>query len=105
MTAEDAERLVIGPMTATFPAPHHLRGSREAMARALDVYRRALSGFSPDALEQGWQKVAQESTVWCWPKPGEVVAACRSFEPNKAPDDSWVERVQGRADDYTGQFM
>ncbi|MGL4550511.1 MAG: hypothetical protein ACRC33_04940 [Gemmataceae bacterium] len=96
---------VLRKMVATYPAPNHLRGNREGYEAALDVYRRALSRFSPEAIEKGYQKACEGNDLWCWVKVGQLVAAVESFEPRRRPDDGWVARATEMADACVKRHM
>lgn len=98
--------IILEPMCALFPPPQHLRDRRETLALALASYERALARFDRATLQQGWDQVVAEQTFWCWPNPGEIVAACRQCLP-RSPSDEEKRKAQALelADAYTSRFM
>ena len=103
---DDVEDAVIRPMTDMFPPPTHLRGNPRAIQTALDVYRRALAGFSRPVLERAFQLVASENEYCAWPKLPYLVQACASREKRAAPPaDDWVEKATALTDAYVKRFM
>ena len=64
MEQEQAAQRFVKRMTATYPAPTHLRSNAEAVQQTLKTYIDALRRFSPTVLEHAWQKAAEENEFW-----------------------------------------
>ncbi len=107
MTHDEAVARVLLSMTTLFPAPTHLREGRDAIALALDTYRRALSRYDAQTLERGWQAAAEANEIWCWPPLRDIIAACEKAAPRRARKDegNWAEEAQAMADAYVKRFM
>jgi hypothetical protein len=106
---QDVEEAVILPMTTTFPPPTHLRGNRQAIASALNIYRRALEGFERPILEQAFQKAAAENEYMMWPKCSAILKAAEEFHraahPPPRNPDAWVEKATALSDQYVRRFL
>ena len=106
MTAAAVQEYVLQPMLETLPAPLHLRGNKQAIETALQVYRRALSHFSAAILEQAWFKVAAENQYHMWPKCADLLAAALHFEKAaKGKNEQWLEAATALLDAYVNRFM
>ena len=105
MTARDVDEAIIDPMVAIFPPPMHVRGCHEAALLLLDVYRKVLAGYPRAVLEQAWTKVAAENTYWIWPRPADIVQACRQIRartgrtpmPGCSRPPTWPTRTCGNS--------
>lgn len=110
MSEKDVEEAIIGPMTAVYPTPQHLRGSSVAARLALDTYRRGLARYDRPTLLQAWQRAAERNEFWTWPKLADFVRACEEVKEQagrgavKPPDDR-PERAAQLAAEYTSRFM
>lgn len=106
--SRDVDELIIGPMTALYPAPQHLRADADRRAAALAEYRRALGRFDRATLAAGWAAVAAEHAFWVWPNPGLVSEACRRCAPPPpavSAEGAKRARAQEMADAYETRFM
>lgn len=102
--------MIIGPMTAVYPIPQHLRGDGAAVRLALDTYRRGLARYDRPTLQQAWQWTAERNEFWTWPKLSDFVRACEEVREQAGrgavkPVDDRVERAAQLAAEYTSRFM
>jgi hypothetical protein len=109
--SEEAAQAIIGRMLEMYPPPVHLRHSGEAMATAIDTYRRGLSRYDSQTLDAAWQLVCEANEYWTWPKLSELLKACERCtreargEPAGPSHDERIEQANTLASAYTRRFM
>jgi hypothetical protein len=99
---------IIEPMVELYLPPQHLRGDREAQARALEVYGQALDPFDRETLTRAWRQVVAGHAFWVWPNPGLLAEACRQCEPRPRPPSDEAQRqaqAMELAETYTARYL
>jgi hypothetical protein len=94
---------LLARMQAELPPPTHLRADTRAREMFLADYERVLAPWPEEVLDAAWPVVLARLEFWIWPRPQQILDACKQIVGHVRPPSTLEQRrtrALGLADRY-----